>query len=90
MKFILSLTCVTLSMLAFAATTHAASPDAPKLQRFEFSGLEARVFYSAESPLEKGSPATLAVVHVHGWGGGVRGSRESGRRSAPLNSADGS
>ena len=44
MKFILSMTCVTLSLLAFAETTKTTSPDAPKLQRFEFSGLEARVF----------------------------------------------
>ena len=75
MKFILSMTCVTLSMLAFA-TTKTTSPDAPKLQRFEFSGLEARVFYNAESPLEKGSSATLAVVHVHGWGSGVGVAKE--------------
>ena len=52
------------------------SPDAPKLQRFEFPGLEARVFYNAESPLEKGSPATLAFVHVHGWGGGAGVAKE--------------
>ena len=76
MKFILSMTCVTLSLLAFAEPAKATSPDAPKLQRFEFSGLEARVFYNAESPLEKGSPATLAVVHVHGWGGGADVARE--------------
>ena len=71
MKTILTITGITLAMLAFATTTKASSPDAPKLQRFEFRGLEARVFYNAESPLEKGSPATLAVVHVHGWGSGV-------------------
>ncbi len=76
MKFILSMTCVTLSLLAFAEPAKATSPDAPKLQRFEFSGLEARVFYNAESPLEKGSTATLAVVHVHGWGSGVGVARE--------------
>ena len=71
MKFILTMACATLSTLSFAATANTISPDAPKLQRFEFSGLAARVFYNAESPLEKGSPATLAVVHVHGWGSGV-------------------
>ena len=76
MKFILAMTGITLSMFAFAATAKATSPGAPKLQRFEFHGLEARVFYNAESPLEKGSPATLAVVHVHGWGGGADVARE--------------
>ena len=74
MKSIVTMTGITLSMLAFAAK--ASSPDAPKLQRFEFPGLEARVFYNAESPLEKGSPATLAVVHVHGWGGGAAVAKE--------------
>ena len=76
MKFILAMTCVTLSMLAFAETAKTTSPDAPKLQRFEFPGLEARVFYNAESPLEKGSPATLAVIHIHGWGGGADVAKE--------------
>ena len=68
MKFIPTIACATLSLLAFAEMTKTMSPDAPRLQRFEFPGLEARVFYNAESPLEKGSPATLAVVHVHGCG----------------------
>ena len=76
MKFILMMACSTLSMLSFAATAKTMSSDAPKLQRFEFPGLEARVFYNAESPLEKGSSATLAVVHVHGWGSGVGVARE--------------
>ena len=76
MKFIFAMTGITLSMFAFAATAKATSPGAPKLQRFEFPGLEARVFYNAESPLEKGSPATLAVVHVHGWGGGAGVAKE--------------
>ena len=65
MEFILTMACATLSTLSFAATANTISPDAPKLQRFEFSGLAARVFYNAESPLEKGSPATYqnAVAH---------------------------
>ena len=41
MKFILTIACVTFSTLSFAATSGNMSPDAPKLQRFEFPGLEA-------------------------------------------------
>ena len=76
MKFIISMACATLLTLSFAGTAITTTPYAPKLQRFEFPGLEARVFYNAESPLEKGSPATLAVVHVHGWGGGAGVAKE--------------
>lgn len=38
----------------------------------ELPGFPARVFYAAETPLEKGSPCELAVLLIHGWGGGVR------------------
>ena len=76
MKFIPTIACATLSTLSLAATAKTMSSDAPKLQRFEFPGLEARVFYNAESQIEKGSPATLAVVHVHGWGSGVGVAKE--------------
>ena len=49
----------------------AACATEPNIQRFAFTGLEAPVFYNAESSLYDGSQCELAVVHVHGWGSGV-------------------
>lgn len=45
---------------------------------FELAGFPAKVYYGAETALEKGSPCELAVVMIHGWGSGVEPSGNGG------------
>jgi hypothetical protein len=76
---------------AIAATSFAAPAGdvEPNIQRFAFSGLEAPVFYNAESPLEAGSKCEIAVVHVHGWGSGVGIAKEEVPLTKALKAACG-
>ena len=50
---------------------------APKtgVRRFQLDGFPQKVYYDAQSPLERGSGCSLAVVVIHGWGGGFIRSR---------------
>ena len=50
---------------------------APKtgVRRFRLDGIPQKVYYDAQSPLERGSGCSLAVVVIHGWGGGFIRSR---------------
>ena len=43
---------------------------------FKFSGYAKDIYYTAQGPIEKGSSCELAVVHIHGWGGGLKVERE--------------
>ena len=70
-----ALTCILHFAFSCSAAPAVCATD-PNIQRFAFTGLEAPVFYNAESPLYDGSPCELAVVHVHGWGSGVGIARE--------------
>ena len=56
---------------------------------FKFEGLEAPVFYAATSPIDKGSPCELAVVHIHGSSGGMVIPKESSAMLKALKSAIG-
>jgi dienelactone hydrolase len=51
----------------------AQSRPAPRdgIVRFRFNGLRERVYYDAPCALEEGSGCEVAVVLVHGWGGGI-------------------
>jgi len=44
-----------------------------EVSAFDLDGFPVRVCYAAESSLERGSPCELAIVLIHGWGGGLRG-----------------
>ena len=47
-------------------------PDtADGIGRFDLSDLPRRVLYDARQPLDRGSDCEVAVVLVHGWGGGL-------------------
>ena len=46
--------------------------------RFRLADVSATVFYDAPQPLEKGSACEVAVVLVHGWGGGIHRAEELG------------
>lgn len=41
------------------------------VRRFQFSEMKEKVYYDARSPLEQGAQCALAVVVIHGWGGGL-------------------
>ena len=40
------------------------------VRRFRFDGVQVKVYFDAQFPLERGSSCSLAVVVIHGWGGG--------------------
>ena len=47
--------------------------DAPlSLHRFDAGKGAPKVFYNAYRPIEAGSQSEIAIVSIHGWGGGVR------------------
>jgi pimeloyl-ACP methyl ester carboxylesterase len=50
---------------------------AEDLEMHRFGGGYGSVRYFATSPLEKGSPAEVALVVVHGWGGGAEKCEEA-------------
>lgn len=56
------------AMSAFAADS--------VFERYSFANVEKPVYYTATGPIEKGSASKLAVVHIHGWGGGFHVSKE--------------
>ena len=64
-------------------------PHDAGLRIFKFEGLEAPVLYAAKSPIDKGSPCELAVVHIHGSRGGVAISKEATAMLKALKSAIG-
>ena len=65
--------------VAAAAALAAANmtADGGMYEKYEFKGLEKPVYYLATGPIDAGSDCELAVVHVHGWGGGIKISKES-------------
>lgn len=69
----MKLSAVTASLIVAASMT----AKGGMFTRYEFKGVEKPVYYLATGPLDAGSRCELAVVHVHGWGGGIKISKES-------------
>ena len=69
----MKLSVVTASLIVAASMT----ANGGMFTRYEFKGVEKPVYYLATGPLDAGSRCELAVVHVHGWGGGIKISKES-------------
>ena len=69
---------VALTACAAWTVTFAAIADASPspVSRFKFANLPAPVYYDAAHALEAGDPCEVAVVVIHGWGGGVKVSGE--------------
>lgn len=56
-----------LSLILLAAVFSAVAQN----NRYLLDGLEAPVYYGASKPLEEGSSCHIAIIVIHGWGGGV-------------------
>ena len=54
---------------------------------FKLADAPSPVYYTASSPIEKGSKCTVAVLVVHGWGGGVKANGEVAAVSKALAAA---
>lgn len=59
-----------LASLSVAAGMDARAAEDSAIHRYAFDGLSKAVYYDAPSPLKDGSRCELAVVLVHGYGGG--------------------
>ena len=55
----------------YLALTKGPSPQ-DGIGRFRLEGVEKAFYYDAPHALEQGSACEIAVVLVHGWGGGIR------------------
>ncbi len=66
--------------LAVALAAHGAPQERwdEGVRDFQFADLPAPVHYCAVHPVEDGDPCTLAVVLIHGWGGGCGPAAELG------------
>ncbi len=76
-------------MTVFVLAACAALSCEAKLGVFNLSDTPAPVYYTAFSPLEKGSKCKVAVLVVHGWGGGVKANGEVESVSKALSAATG-